>query len=129
MGAAAHDDSLEGSRRALLFLLGSAFQGLAIAQSVTIIFANESWYQERPEPEQEQTGILEKRKPETGPNSRSALRYSFRAGQRSLDVYAPGADRLSRFVGAPVTALGKIVDLRSEGFGVEFWIASIRAKY
>jgi hypothetical protein len=128
MATAAHDESLGGSRRALLFVLGSAFKGLAIAESVTVIFANESWYHERPEPEQEQTGILERRKPETGPNSRSALRYSFRARKRSLDVYAPGTDRLSRFVGAPITALGKIVDLRSEGFGVEFWIASIRTE-
>lgn len=128
MATAAHDKSLGGSRRALLFVLGSAFKGLAIAESVTVIFANESWYHERPEPEQEQTGILERRKPETGPNSRSALRYSFRARKRSLDVYAPGTDRLSRFVGAPIIALGKIVDLRSEGFGVEFWIASIRTE-
>lgn len=128
MATAAHDKSLGGSRRALLFVLGSAFKGLAIAESVTVIFANESWYHERPEPEQEQTGILERRKPETGPNSRSALRYSFRARKRSIDVYAPGTDRLSRFVGAPIIALGKIVDLRSEGFGVEFWIASIRTE-
>jgi hypothetical protein len=128
MRTVAHDESFECSRRALLLFLGSAFQGLAIAQSVTIIFANESWYHERPEPEQEQTGVLERRKPDTGPNSRSALRYNFRAGKRSLDVYAPSADRLGRFVGTPITALGKVVDLRSEGYGVEFWIASIRSK-
>ena len=128
MATAAHDEGIEGSRRALLFLLVNAFKGLAIAESVTIIFANENWYRERPEPEQEQTGVLERRKPATGPNSRSALRYNFRAGKRSLAVYAPGADRLGRLVGMPITALGKVVDLRSEGFGVEFWIASIRSK-
>lgn len=120
-------ENLQLSRRAFLFLCGSASSSLAMADPIAIIFADESWYRARPEREEEYTGTLRKVQPPSGPNSRSALRYTFQTGSQSLAVYAPSAIRqLDRAAGSRITARGKLVDLRSEGFGVELWIGSIR---
>jgi hypothetical protein len=35
-------------------------------------------------------------------------------------------DRLAPLSGLTIEALGKLVDLRSEGFGQEVWIGSVR---
>jgi hypothetical protein len=44
----------------------------------------------------------------------------------SLDVYAASAERLlAPLEGREVTATGKVVDLSSEGFGVELWPAFV----
>jgi hypothetical protein len=46
---------------------------------------------------------------------------------RSIDVYAANVGAvLSRFVGRPAVATGKLVDLTGEGLGEELWLASIR---
>jgi hypothetical protein len=123
----ARDKAMQLSRRALLFLSGSALWPVARADSITILFAEEQWYRARPEREEERTGVLRKRQPGKGPNSRSALRYTFHDDKESLFVYAPAKlETFERLTGKRVTALGKLVDLSAEGFGLELWIGSIR---
>jgi hypothetical protein len=99
----------------------------ALAEDFTVIYGHESWYRERSEPEREWSGVLRPRQPERGPGSRDALRFRLQAGGRSIPVYSPGSDRrLNAFVGKPVVARARLVDLRSEGFGEELWIGAVR---
>jgi hypothetical protein len=127
MKMTARDKVNQLSRRALLLLFGSAVPPGAAGESVTIVFAEESWYRERPEREEQRVGVLRKTQPRTGPNSRSALRYTFQDRKAILPVYAPAEiANIERVIGKRITAVGKTVDLRSEGFGLEFWIGSIR---
>jgi hypothetical protein len=113
------------NRRALLFVAITSLP--AFAESIITIFANESWYRERREPEQELSGTLRKSQPVQGPDTRSALIYSLETNTQSFAVYAAGVkEKLDRFTGTRVTVRGKLIDLRSEGFGVELWIATAR---
>ena len=114
------------NRRALLFVAITCTLP-AFADSIITIFANESWYRERGEPEQELTGTLRKSQPVEGPDTRSALIYTLETGTQSFAVYAAGVKgKLDRFTGMRVTVRGKLIDLRGEGFGMELWIATIR---
>lgn len=113
------------NRRALLFVAITSLP--AFAESIITIFANESWYRERREPEQEFTGILRKSQPVEGPDTRNTLIYTLETNTQSFAVYAAGVkEKLDRLTGMRVIIRGKLVDLRSEGFGVELWIATAR---
>jgi hypothetical protein len=64
----------------------------------------------------------------TGPNTRTALTYALATPEGELDVYAAQADAvLGPFDGLRVVAVGKLVDLRDDGYGEELWLASIDA--
>lgn len=94
-----------------------------------VIFGDEEWYKARSEQEQPFRGRLRPREVTSGPGSRTALRYALVTDDSTLPVYAPDEnDRLRRFVERRVVARGKRVDLASEGFGVELWIARIAAE-
>lgn len=116
------------SRRAIL-LCGSACFGQS---AEVVIYANEDWYRDRAEPERQWTGVLEKRDPDPGPSGRPALRFMLKSDERSLPVYAAGVvEKLAPFTGKGVTGKGvlaraKLVDLRSEGYGLELWIGTLR---
>lgn len=91
-----------------------------------ILYSNEIWYQERPEPEQAWCGTLRRRAGDDGPGGRSALAFSLHTKDATLPVYAARvADRLAPYIGMRVIATGKLLDLRSEGMGRELWIGMI----
>jgi len=90
----------------------------------TVIFEQEAWYRARPEPERNWSGTLRRRKVIAGPSARTALRYSLITPGDVIAVYAP-TDRLEPFVDAAVLVRAKLIDLTSEGFGLELWPASI----
>ena len=113
-------------RRVFCFSLIGSFTRL-VAEDFTVIDADEPWYRERSEAEQEWRGVLRKREREGGPGSRDSLRFMLQTRDRVLTVYGAGAGgRLSRFTGKRIVARAKLVDLRSEGFGQELWIGSVR---
>lgn len=91
------------------------------------VFAEKTFYQERTEPEETFHGVLRRQKVRLGPNTRGMpLRLSEEKGEQ-LSVYVSGFDleALRPFVDRRVEILGKRIDLRSEGYGVEVWIATI----
>ena len=90
----------------------------------TVIFEQEPWYRGRSEPERTWNGTLRRREVISGPNARTALRYSLITGSAAMAVYAP-TEHLEPFVGATVLIRGKLVDLSAEGFGPELWPGSI----
>jgi hypothetical protein len=91
-----------------------------------VVFEAEDWYRVRPEPEGRWRGVLERRPPPVGPNARAALHFALKTDAGTFAVYSAAVDRLlAPFVGLRVEASGKLIDLRSEGFGVELWIARI----
>lgn len=89
------------------------------------MFAEESWYRERPEPEVRREGVLAPHPHAVGPGSRGGLDFTLR-GAHGVDlVYAAGVeDRLARFVGLPLVAHGKLVDVNGV---VELWIGRIES--
>jgi hypothetical protein len=92
------------------------------------IFADQVWYLQRPEVEQTFLGILERRNQTDTPSGRLGLKYALVSDQTHV-VYAAGAEqRLEPFVTKAVVVQGKLVDLRSEGFGLEVWMAKIAEK-
>lgn len=96
---------------------------------MTDVFAQADWYRGRPERETEMRGVLRRREVPLGPAARTALTFVLVADGREIDVYAARAERtLAPFVGRRVVATGKLVDLSSEGYGIELWLASIAAE-
>lgn len=92
-----------------------------------VVFAQRSWYRERPEAERRWTGRLEERPREGGPAARLGLGFEIDTVDGPLPVYAAGAEHLLRpLAGRRVLLVGKRVDLTNEGFGVEIWPASVR---
>jgi hypothetical protein len=90
------------------------------------VFSNEVWYIERPEPQENLTGILEPVTLTYGPDNRPALSYLFRMGDGVLPVYAAGIEGLLRsLAGHPVIVLGKRIDFSTLGFSIELWIGEI----
>jgi hypothetical protein len=88
-----------------------------------VVFGQEAWYLERPEPEQELRGTLEHRPPARGPNDRGGLAFTLVMDRERLPVYAANAEeKLDPYVGRPITVRAKIVDLSAEGFGREVWM-------
>lgn len=90
------------------------------------IFRGFDWYSNRLEEEKIMKGFIKERQVVYGPNTRSALRYTFVTQNIQLPVYAANVEeKLSQFIGHDVLVCGKLVDLGSEGFGQELWIGSI----
>jgi len=92
-------------------------------------FAGEAWYIERPEPEEQLTGILEPVTPPFGPAGRPALSFVLRrTGAGDLPVYAAGIESLlGALAGRPVSIRGKRIDFQRAGFAIELWIGEIEA--
>jgi hypothetical protein len=128
MGTAG-ERNLATSRRSLFsFLFAGGLAALCNQDKSTVIYAGETWYRERPEPEREWRGLLQARTPQKGPASRTALLFTLVLSAESIAVYAAGVkDRVAPFTGMRVIARGKLVDLTSEGYGRELWIADIRS--
>jgi hypothetical protein len=91
------------------------------------VFADASFYRERSEPEETLRGTLRERAVREGPNTR-VMPFTLSVGAEELGLYTSGFDTtaLEPFVGRGVEVRGKRIDLRSEGYGVEVWAASIR---
>ena len=90
------------------------------------VFAYESWYLERDEPEEQFVGILEPVTPPSGPAGRPALSFVLRTEARDLPVYAAGIERvLGALAGRPVSIRGKRIDFQRHGFAIELWIGEI----
>ena len=122
-------------RVALFLLLAAAAAAVAVpcaaaaparAAAAVSIYADADWYRARPEPERRWHGVLHRRPAGAGPGGRAATSYGLTTAAGELPVYAAGADdRLAAFVGRRVAIVGKLVDLRPEGFASELWIATI----
>jgi hypothetical protein len=92
------------------------------------VYAREAWYAERPEPEEDLSGLLRRREPPSGPAARAALAFTLLTAEREVAIYAAHADAiLGPLDGLRVEARGKLVDLTSEGYGEELWLAWIEA--
>jgi hypothetical protein len=90
------------------------------------VFANEGWYIERPEPEEQLAGTLEPVTVPLGPAGRPALSYLLRTAGEELPVYAAGVELiLGSLAGCSVNVLGKRIDFSYAGFATELWIAEI----
>lgn len=96
------------------------------AAAAVSIYTDAYWYRARPEPERRWHGVLHRRSVGAGPGGRAATSYGLKTADGELPVYAAGVgDRLAAFVGRRVAIVGKLVDLRPEGFASELWIATI----
>ncbi|MEO5982349.1 MAG: hypothetical protein ABIQ13_08555 [Pedococcus sp.] len=86
----------------------------------------DSWYDDRPEPEQSISGVLRAASALSTPGGRDRLAYRLLADGDLIAVYGPAfEDRLDRLVDQPIVLVGKLVDLSGEGFGVELWVGSL----
>ena len=84
------------------------------------------FYEERPEVEQSFEGWLRKAPVMTGPDTRDLpIHLELEGG--NLAIYALGetAERLGPHLDRRVRIVGKQVDLRNEGGGVELWPSSV----
>jgi hypothetical protein len=87
---------------------------------------SESWYDDRPEPEQSVRGVLRAANAPSTPGGRDRLPYRLQTDGEFVAVYGPALEgRLGRLVDQPVVFVGKVVDLSGEGFGPELWVRSI----
>ncbi|WP_090944761.1 hypothetical protein [Azotobacter beijerinckii] len=93
------------------------------------VFADERFYRQRPEPEEVITGVLQAAPVREGPNTRD-MPFVLLTGTDRLSVYVSGFDeeRLQPYLGHAVEVVGKRVDQRDEGYGIEIWIAAIRLR-
>ena len=90
------------------------------------VFAEKSFYLERPEPEEILIGVLQLAHVREGPNTRD-MPIRLIVGTNKLNVYVAGLDveTLRPYVGHEVEVVGKRIDQRIEGYGIEIWIATI----
>ncbi|MBX3329962.1 MAG: hypothetical protein KF722_06150 [Nitrospira sp.] len=90
------------------------------------VFAEKSFYLKRPEPEERFIGAFRRTPVQEGPNTRETP-FTLIIGTDKLSVYVAGFDieTLSPYVGHEVEVIGKRIDQRKEGFGIEIWIATI----
>jgi len=90
------------------------------------IFAEDSFYLQRAEAEEVFIGILVAAPVREGPNTRD-MPYKLIVGNEEFSVYVSGFDEkaLQPYVGHEVEVVGKRIDQRKEGYGIEIWIATI----
>ena len=91
------------------------------------VFSQESFYRQRSEPEEVLVGILQAAPVREGPNTRD-MPFKLVVGTETYSVYVAGFDHaaLLPFVGCTVKVIGKRIDQRAEGYGIEIWIATLR---
>jgi hypothetical protein len=91
------------------------------------IFADEKWYLERTEQEEQFTGILESVTPPSGPAGRPALSFVLRRVEGcDLQVYAAGIENvLCALVGHQISIRGKLIHFNQVDFAIELWIGEI----
>jgi hypothetical protein len=88
-----------------------------------------SWYDARPEPEAVYQGTLRSTTPVISPGGRTRLLFELEItpGKR-LAIYAPAHEGILRkAVDQEAVLVGKIVNLSSEGHGVELWLGAADA--
>lgn len=90
------------------------------------IFAKDSFYLQRVEPEEVLIGVLRAAPVREGPNTRD-MPFKLIIGKEEFSVYISGFDEvvLRPYVGHEVEVVGKRIDQRKEGYGIEIWIATI----
>lgn len=90
------------------------------------VFSAKSFYLERPEPEESLIGVFQLAPVREGPNTRD-MPFKLVVGTDKLSVYVAGFDveTLRPYVGHEVEVVGKRIDQRKEGYGIEIWIATI----
>lgn len=90
------------------------------------VFAEKSFYLERPEPEEVLIGVFQLAHVREGPNTRD-MPFRLVVGTNKLNVYVTGLDveTLRPYIGHEVEVVGKRIDQRKEGYGIEIWIATI----
>jgi hypothetical protein len=83
-----------------------------------------AWYEARTEPETRYEGVLRRRPSVAGPAGRTRLDFELEIGPgNALALYAPGQEEaLRQEVDRRVVLLGKVVDLTTEGHGLELWL-------
>ena len=87
------------------------------------MFAHESWYRERAEPEARHEGVLAPRRHVTGPGDRGGLDFVLRGATGEVLVYSEGiADRLAPLVGRTIVVHGKLVEVDG---ALELWIGRL----
>lgn len=93
------------------------------------VFANEGFYRQRVEPEELLIGVLRAVPVREGPNTRD-MPFALIMGKDRFSVYVSGFDQetLLPYVGHEVEIVGKRIDQREEGYGIEVWIATIRIR-
>lgn len=83
------------------------------------MFAHESWYRERTEPEVRREGVLAPHSQGVGPGGRGGRHFAL----DGIPVYSAGVEReLAPLVGRRVVAHGKVVEVDG---AVELWIGRI----
>lgn len=90
------------------------------------IFAEKSFYLERPEPEEVLIGVFQLAHVKEGPNTRD-MPFKLVVGTNKLNVYVAGLDveTFRPYVDHEVEVIGKRIDQHIEGYGIEIWIATI----
>ncbi|MEO6421147.1 MAG: hypothetical protein ABIO31_00255 [Candidatus Nitrotoga sp.] len=92
------------------------------------VFAEKSFYLEKPEPEEVLIGVLQLAHVREGPNTRD-MPFKLVVGTYKLNVYVAGLDveTLRSYVGHVIKVIGKRIDQHIEGYGIEIWIATIES--
>ncbi len=96
-----------------------------VEESITV-FANNTHYQERDEPERQVCGVLLRVAVRTGPNTREHP-IRLQTDQGDWGVYSEGImpDLLDTLVDRPLCLTGKWVDQSDQGAPIEVWIGRI----
>jgi hypothetical protein len=91
------------------------------------VFAEKSFYLEKPEPEEVFIGMLQLAHVREGPNTRD-MPFRLVVGTNKLNMYVTGleVETLRPYVGHKVEVVGKRIDQRIEGYGMEIWMATIK---
>ena len=111
---------------AALAAAGACNQGSATPTAARL-FADAPFYLERGEAEESFRGVLRRTPVREGPDTRD-MPFALVTADERLAVYvsrAEDAELLRPFVDHEVEVIGKRIDWREEGFGVEVWIATI----
>lgn len=88
-----------------------------------------SWYDARPEPEAICQGTVRSTTPVISPGGRTRLLFELEiAPGKRLAIYAPTHEEtLRKAIDRDAVLVGKVVDLSSEGHGVELWLGAADA--
>jgi hypothetical protein len=99
-------------------------EGSELAEAISL-HEGRSFYTERPEAEEVFVGWLRETPVVTGPDTRDLPLHLELEGE-SLPIYAlaDAAERLRSLLDSRVRRVGKRVDLRHEGDGIELWPSS-----